>query len=125
MADSHKTRDSIGQEIAELARRRDAMLRNAPKHVFWRRLIAPLILIPTLMGLAVRLAHGRTPLANVLVTLGVCAIAGVACWKLWRPGYDPHDQWAASDRVGYEGDGPRDLQRRIDAMRANLRAGED
>jgi hypothetical protein len=116
-----RTPDEIRQEIAELERRRDLMLKNAPKHVFFARLIMPLILVPTVAGLGARLAVGRPAWVGVLVVLAVALVAGQACYKLWRPGYDPKDLWAASDRVGYEGESPRELQTRIDALEARLR----
>jgi hypothetical protein len=124
MANTPRSPDSIRQEISELERRRDVMLRNAPKHVLARRLILPIVFVPVALGLTARLTHGHTPPGGVLVMLVVCLMAGAALWKAWRPGYDPRDLWAASDGVGYEGESPREVQRRIDALQARL-APED
>ncbi len=124
MAGEAKSSERIRQEIADLTQRRDAMLRNAPKHVFWSRLIVPLVFSMVAMGVAAQLTHRHTPLGGVLVMLVVCAMAGAALWKAWRPGYDPRDLWAASDRVGYEGESPREVQRRIDALQASLPGGD-
>ena len=57
---------------------------------------------------------------HFLRLLGVgAASTGHAFWQAWialRPARG--DLWAYSDRVGYEGDSPRDIQARIDALRA-------
>src|SRR5258705_10090321 len=57
---------------------------------------------------------------GTLAVLGVgAASTGHAFWHAWiAPRPARGDLWAYSDRVGYEGDSPRDIQARIDALRA-------
>jgi hypothetical protein len=114
------------------------MLRMAPFTFFARRLVMPLFFV---MGIALfpGVLFSRPsdwsssdtifpPLPPIAV-LGICAggtaCVGYACWRLWNaPPPAQGDLWAYSDRLGYDGDSPRDIQARIDALRAQL-ARED
>jgi hypothetical protein len=51
----------------------------------------------------------------------IAAVSGIACWITWiAPRPAPDDLWGYSDLVGYEDESPRDIQARIDTLRAQL-----
>jgi hypothetical protein len=63
------------------------------------------------------------PLVQYVVGLpllgGIAAVTGAGCWVVWiEPRPAPDDLWGYSDLVGYEEESPRDIQTRIDALRA-------
>jgi hypothetical protein len=43
-------------------------------------------------------------------------LLGHSTWQVWKR--TPTDKWGFSDGLGYDGDSPRDIQKKIDALRS-------
>ncbi len=130
-----RQRQRLRRKIARLEAERDAMLRMAPFTFFARRLVLPLfVLLAIVMFLGVTL-HSRPsdwsssdtifpplpPIAILAIFVACVACFGYASWRLWSaPRPAQGNLWAYSDRIGHDGDSPRDIQARIDALRAQL-----
>jgi hypothetical protein len=52
-----------------------------------------------------------------LFLAGFLAVIFLSFWKVWRRTPAHGDRWGFADALGYEGDSPRDIQRKIDALR--------
>ena len=104
-------------EIRRLEIVRDKLLASAPKHFYFRRALLPLMLLLMLMSVAdaVLKHHAQLTFWHGLILAAFLIILGQSTWKLWRR--TPTDNWGFSDGFGYEGDSPRDIQKKIDALR--------
>ena len=146
--DGQKTmKDERQRQIAELEAKRDSQLRRAHDMFFAQRWLWPFFFLFTtplflywLFGFLARLREVLSalpsgwpdwsllladcilliPFLGATTLLGfIVAVSGIACWITWispRPALD--DLWGYSDLVGYEDEGPREIQARIDALRA-------
>jgi hypothetical protein len=106
------------QEIRRLEGIRDRLLDEAPKHFYFGRILLPIMLVPVLIVIW-RAIWERPPNFTVWAALFLAAFLFVLCdstWKLWKG--TPSDKWGFSDALGYEGDSPRDIQKKIDALRS-------
>lgn len=115
------------RKIARLETRRDRMLRNAPFAFFMTRLVTALffLAITVVFSLSLRRlllappSDLKTLIVNIVLPGLLVFLFGFAAWRVWfRPRPAPNDLWAYADRVEWDGNGPRDIQRRIDALRA-------
>jgi hypothetical protein len=106
------------EEILRLKRVRDRLLNDAPKHFYLRRMIIPIILALVLMEAVVSLRHHRMSVASGLVLGALCAILLFLAYRFWINPPMRSDRWGYSDTLGYEGDSPRDIQEKIEALRA-------
>ena len=105
--------------IAELSAKRDRLLAKAPATLNMQgfaALFCAAILVSALINIAIR------PItSNALLALGFFGLMlGVCLWAAWRsyrPKLLPGDKWGMADRINYETDSPRDLQRQIDELR--------
>jgi len=130
------TGQRLRRKIARLEARRDRELRIAPTLFYVRRTVVLMFLfVVTVQFLTVlfSLSSGRpSPYEHphgFLLLFGACAAGlGYWSWRVWSvPPPADGDLWAYSDLVGsqYEGDSPRDLQARIDTLRAQLVREDD
>jgi hypothetical protein len=132
--------ETDGAKIARLEAKRDRALRQAPFRFYLSRLLVPLIVLAVACFRSERLhqfvAHVRgalssgtldslwSALGDDLLSLALLSLASVvfgrAAWRLWRfPPPAKGDLWAYSDRCSYDSDdNPREVQARIDALRA-------
>jgi hypothetical protein len=107
-------------EIGRLEQKRDNILDQAPHGFFMMRLVSPLMLAASLLVLVRILVDD--PLERVwgsLFMLGFVALCSRLVWLAWiKPAPRPGDLWGFSDRLGYEGDSPREVQQKIDRLRS-------
>jgi hypothetical protein len=104
-------------DIRRLESVRDKLLASAPKHFYFRRALLPLMLLLILMSAAdaVLKHHAQMTFWHGLILAAFLLFLGHSTWKVWRS--TPTDSWGFSDGLGYEGDSPRDIQKKIDALR--------
>jgi len=106
------------REIRRLEGVRDKLLDAAPMTFYFSRLLLPIMLVMVL----VVIGHGLwTQPSNLTFGVAVFLAAflfllGHSTWKIWKR--TPTDKWGFSDGLGYDGDSPRDLQKKIDALRS-------
>lgn len=112
------------EEIARLKAKRDAMLERAPEAFAIRRVLLPVMYVFVLALFTVSLIRHPEQASPGLIGVGTCLflLFGWAMWKVWLHKPAPGDRWGYSDTLGYDGDGPRDVQRKIDAMEAELKS---
>jgi hypothetical protein len=104
------------------------------------RLLMPVLFLPTTTAfvafLFLLLFFPPADWLTLIRYVGAAALSGVAAagfgygsWRVWiAPRPARGDLWAYSDRVAivYDGDSPRQLQARIDALRAqSMNAGNE
>jgi|HubBroStandDraft_2_1064218.scaffolds.fasta_scaffold628103_2 hypothetical protein len=113
------TEEEREREIHRLEAVRDKLLDAAPKHFYFKRLLLPVMLAGTLIAVGdAILAHpAHLTFGHGLFLVGFLVLICLGTWKVWRSTPAPGDKWAFSDGLGYEGDSPRDIQRKIDALR--------
>jgi hypothetical protein len=119
------TEDEREREISRLEGVRDKLLDAAPKHFYAKRLILPVMLAATVL---VIVDGALTHPANLTLWGGLFLavflfLMGHGTWKVWHSTPAPGDKWGFSDRLGYEGDSPRDIQRKIDDLRGEAGSG--
>jgi len=108
------------QEIRRLEAVREKLLNEAPKHFYFRRLLLPIMMAMVayvIVYTAWRHPLQLTPLA-VIFLAAFCFIIGHSTWRVWHKTPALGDRWGFSHTLGYEGDSPRDLQKKIDALKA-------
>jgi hypothetical protein len=106
------------EEIRRLEGVRDRLLNDAPKHFYALRLLLPIMLAMALV-MVWHAVWERPPTLTFWAALFLAAFLLVLCdmtWKVWKG--TPRDKWGFSDGLGYEGDSPRDIQKKIDALRS-------
>jgi hypothetical protein len=105
-------------EIARLVAQRDRMLERAPKSFLMSRFVVSIMLV--MFVLSVSTGFFRHPEKISVGAVIFFVIFGLfliqAAWKLWVNPPPPGDRWGMSDRIGYDGDSPRDIQRKIDDL---------
>jgi hypothetical protein len=146
--DGPKTmKDERQRQIAELEAKRDSELRRAHDVFSVQRWLWPflsLVMTPLflywLFEFLARLREDLSALPSgwpgwsllladcilLIPSLGgttllgfMAAVSGIACWITWiSPRPAPDDLWGYSDLVGYDDESPRQIQARIDALRA-------
>jgi hypothetical protein len=146
--DGPKTmKDERQRQIAELEAKRDSQLKRGHDMFSAQRWLWPFLSLLTtplflywLFGFLARLHEVLSALPSgwpdwsllladcilLIPSLGgttllgfIVAVSGIACWITWiSPRPAPDDLWGYSDLVGYEDEGPREIQARIDALRA-------
>lgn len=114
------TAEEREREIRRLEGVRDKLLDAAPKHFYAKRLILPVMLAATVLvivdGASVHPAS-LTFWAGLFLAVFLFLL-GHGTWKVWHSTPAAGDKWGFSDRIGYEGDSPRDIQRKIDVLRS-------
>jgi hypothetical protein len=111
------------REIARLEARRDAVLRQAPRAFAFRRVFAPVMFLLLLVQLgAAALFHpDKLSLATGLLIGGFLLWLGSMVWRTWIHPPAKGDLWGYADTIGYDGDSPREIQRKIDVLRRSRR----
>jgi hypothetical protein len=117
-----KTDDEREREIRRLEGVRDKLLDEASKHFYFRRFLLPVMLVIVLfvIGRTVWLRPANFTIGAALLLAGVMFMMGSSTWRVWKRTPPPGDGWGFSDGLGYEGDSPRDVQRKIEALRAQM-----
>jgi hypothetical protein len=112
------------KEIARLEAVRDNMLANAPRHFAFQRVIVPIMFAIYLVAVCNTLLFHRdnAGLGFFLVMSVFGIIVGRVVYKSWVNPPARTDLWDIADRLGYENDSPRDIQAKIDHLRARLGA---
>jgi hypothetical protein len=110
-------------EIRRLERVRDKLLADAPKHFHFRRFLIPIMLALALWTVVNALLQHRVRLGSGLFLAAFCAVLMREAYRLWIRPPSPGDRWGYSDTLGYEGDSPRDVQKKIDVLRASSSEG--
>jgi hypothetical protein len=105
-------------EICRLECVRDKLLADAPKHFHFRRFLIPIMLALALWTVVNALLQHRVSLGSAVFLAAFCAVLVREVYRLWIRPPAPGDRWGYSDTLGYEGDSPRDIQKKIDALRA-------
>jgi hypothetical protein len=110
-----KTPEQRAIEIAELTRRRNRILERAPMSAVSAQLVRALIVVFVLILSLQRIMAGGATTGNWML-LAIFGVAFLAV--LYEARYFPplSDRWALSRLVGYEGDSPQDLQKKIDRL---------
>ena len=120
------TAEEREREIRRLEGVRDKLLDAAPKHFYAKRLILPVMLAATVLVIVdgARVHPANLTLAAGLFLAVFLFLIGHGTWKVWHSTPAPGDKWGFSDRIGYEGDSPRDIQRKIDDLRGEAGSSE-
>jgi hypothetical protein len=107
-------------EIHRLEGVRDKLLDAAPMHFYFRRLLLPIMLalVVVVIWHAVWTRPSNLTFGAAIFFAAFLLVLGHSTWKVWKG--TPTDKWSFSDGLGYEGDSPRDVQQKIDALRASL-----
>jgi hypothetical protein len=107
------------QEIAQLEAVRDRLLEDAPRSFAMSRFVMTTMSAMFLIAVAnVAAFHpDKINLGFFVFVVVFGGIMGTMMRKLWVAPPAPGDRWGMSDRIGYEGDSPRDLQAKIDRLR--------
>jgi hypothetical protein len=120
-----KTDAERQREIARLEGVRDRLLADAPRQFVMQKAIFLIMFAGYLAMVANTLLFHREG-----VTLGFFVFAilfGLICGTmLFKSFMHPPakaDRWGMADRLGYEGDSPRDIQAKIDRLRAQNQSG--
>ena len=106
------------QEIRRLAGIRDKLLDNAPMHFYFRRLLLPIMLVMILIPIWHDIWIHHLTLGSAVLIAGFLFLLSSGAWWVWKGTPALGDRWGFADRLGYEGDSPRDLQKKIDALRS-------
>jgi hypothetical protein len=120
------TEQRLIREIARLEAERDRLLQAAPSVFYFHRVMMwslSALMITSLLLYPFSLQPSPDERMGILLFCGVfVATLGYWSWRAWTaPPPTDRDQRAYSDRLDYEGnDSPRNLQARIDALRAQL-----
>jgi hypothetical protein len=110
--------DERQAEIRRLERVRDKLLADVPKHFHFRRFLVPIMLALALWTVGNALLRHRVSLGSGVFLAAFCAVLVREVYRLWIRPPAPGDRWGYSDTLGYDGDSPRDVQKKIDALRA-------
>src|SRR5262245_29735293 len=107
------------EEIAQLEAARDRMLDRAPLSFGMSRIVMTMMTVMFLFVIANTLVlHRERVNWQLFIFVGLFgAIFLGAMRKLWWNPPHEHDRWGMSDRIGYDGDSPRDLQGKIDRLK--------
>jgi hypothetical protein len=113
--------DERRAEIRRLEGIRDRLLEKAPRSFYMKRFILPVMMAMFLLALGQGIwKHPNSISPGSVLFSGVFfLLLGHAIWKI-RKAPAPGDRWGYSDALGYEGDSPRELQERIDRLRAQM-----
>lgn len=108
-------------EIRRLEGIRDRLLEKAPRSFTMKRLLLPVMMAMFLLALGQGIWKypGSVPPGVVLFSAVFFLLLGHGVWKTLKTPA-PGDRWGYSDALGYEGDGPRELQARIERLRAQM-----
>jgi hypothetical protein len=107
------------REIARLESKRDHLLENAGRSVAFRRIFIPMAFAFAVMwGIGIVAHPGAHQAMSLLVYAAVLFVVGRFVVRYWFRPAPKGDLWADSDTIAYDGDGPRDVQKKIDALRA-------
>jgi hypothetical protein len=122
-----KTDAERREEITRLKRARDTMLTKALEHYEFQRIVWPIAYLFMLALFCISLfQHPERPnLATVIGGTAVFLVLGLLLGRTWFSPPVKGDRWGYSDHLGYEGDSPRDAQRKIDKLRAELGSDSD
>jgi hypothetical protein len=114
-------------EIARLEAARDSMLESAPRAAVFRRVFIPaaFVLLMTFAGISVATHPGKSPLLNWLVFAVLVFMGGRAVLRIWLHPLPKGDPWSLSDTLQYDGDSPRDVQKKIDALRTESATNDE
>jgi hypothetical protein len=115
------------QEMRLLEAVREKLLNEAAQHFYFRRLLLPVMI--SMMAYVIGYTAWRHPLqltpVAVIFFAAFCFIVGYGGWLVWHNTPAPGDRWGFSDALSYDGDSPRDLQKKIDALKARSSTEND
>jgi hypothetical protein len=120
--DEPRTDSEREQEIARLEGVRDRLLQRAPRSFAFQQLVAPLMFAGylTVFGGTLLFHREKVDLVFILLAIAFGLVFGRVLYKSWVHPPARGDRWGMSERLGYDGDSPRDIQAKIDRLRAQL-----
>jgi|SRR6476659_9610193 len=105
-------------EVRRLEGIRDKLLDEAPMHFYFRRLLLPIMLVMMLIPIGNSIWTSHLPLGSAVLIAGFLFVLACGSWWVWKGTPPLGDRWGFSDTLGYEGNSPRDIQRKIDDLRS-------
>jgi hypothetical protein len=123
--DEPRTDREREQEIARLEGVRDRLLDRAPCAFAFQQLVAPIMFAGYVAMFGGTLLFHPEKVSPVFIAVAIVfgLVFGGILHKSWVRAPARGDRWGMSERLGYEGDSPRDIQAKIDRLRAQLGAG--
>jgi hypothetical protein len=108
------------REIARLEGKRDYLLENAGRSVAFRRIFIPMAfaVFAVVWGIGIVTHPAAHQAMSLLVYAAVLFVVGRFLVRYWFRPPPKGDLWADSDTIAYDGDSPRDVQKKIDTLRA-------
>jgi hypothetical protein len=123
--DGPRTDGEREREIARLEGVRDRLLERAPRSFAFQQFLAPLMFAGYVAVFGGTLLFHPEKVGPVFIAMAIVfgLLFGRMLHKSWVRVPTRGDRWGMSERLGYEGDSPRDIQAKIDRLRAQLGAG--